>query len=114
MSRKDFDFDRWRDLAQQSPEEFERQRRVIVEQLIEDCNDTRRLRGLQSRIDLERARTRTPMKSCLRLSSLMWDRFLDFNEVLNDWMLARERMEPPVTAGAEIIPFRSAPASRSS
>lgn len=112
MNRIDFDFDRWRDLAQTSPEEFERQRRAVVDQLIEGCDGARRLRGLQCRIDLERDRTRTPMKSCLRLSSLMWDRFLDFNDALNDGMLARVSMEPPETAGAKIVPFRNGPSGQ--
>lgn len=103
MSRIDFDFDYWRDMAQTAPDEFERQRRAALEQLIDECNGTQRLRGLQCRIDMERIRTRTPMKSCLRLSTLMWDRFLDFNNALNHW--APSGGISPITEKAEIIPF---------
>ena len=107
MNGPDFDFDHWRKLAQTAPDEFERQRRAAVDRLIEDCNGTRQLKGLQCRIDLERARTRTPMKSCLRLSSLMWEQFLDFNNILHDWTLAKAGGATSATMG-QVIPFSPA------
>jgi hypothetical protein len=78
-----FNFDAWAVLARMAPDEFERQRRVVVESQISNSGNVRRLRGLQCRIDLERIRAHTPLKSCLRLSTLMWDAFVDLNHSLN-------------------------------
>jgi hypothetical protein len=74
---ENFDFDEWSALAKAAPEEFESRRHDAIERIISNCTNTRRLRGLQCRIDLERARARTPMKSCVRLSALMWDSFYE-------------------------------------
>jgi hypothetical protein len=78
-----FDFDAWAALARTSPDKFEQQRRDVVENYISSCRDNLRMRGLQWSIDMERIRARTPMKSCLRLSTLMWDAFIDLNNALN-------------------------------
>jgi hypothetical protein len=78
-----FDFNEWAMLAKTAPDEFEKRRRSVVENLISSSDNTRRLRGLQCSIDLERIRARTPLKACLRLSTLMSDAFLDMNTALN-------------------------------
>jgi hypothetical protein len=78
-----FDFDEWVVLAKTAPDEFEKRRRSVVENLISNSDNIRRLRGLQCSIDLERIRARTPLKACLRLSTLMSDAFLDMNTALN-------------------------------
>lgn len=78
-----FDFDEWAMLAKTAPDEFEQRRRDVVECLISNSDSIRRLRGLQCSIDLERIRARTPLKACLRLSTLMSDAFLDMNTALN-------------------------------
>ena len=78
-----FDFDEWAMLARTDPDEFEQRRRAVIESLISSSHNVRRLRGLQCRIDLERRRAGTPLKSCLRLSTLMWDAFMELNDSLN-------------------------------
>ena len=78
-----FDFDAWAMLARTAPDDFEQRRRAIVESQILSSDNDRRLRGLQWRIDIERKRAHTPLKSCLRLSTMMWDSFVDLNDVLN-------------------------------
>lgn len=78
-----FDFDTWASLAKTAPDKFEEQRRECVEQFISAGTDIHRLRGLQSRIDLERLRARTAMKACLRLSTLMWDSLQDCQVAVN-------------------------------
>lgn len=78
-----FDFDEWAMLARTAPDEFEQRRRAVIESLISRSNNVRRLRGLQWRIDLERKRARTPLQLCERLSTLMWDSFMDLNHALN-------------------------------
>jgi len=64
-----FDFDAWASLHRASPEAFERQRQQAVEAFISTASPAHqpRLRGLQFRIDLERARCQTPLAACLRL-----------------------------------------------
>jgi len=71
----DFDFNEWIELAKVAPDEFERRRRDAVESLISSSDNVRLLRGLQCNIDMERVRAPTPLKSCLRLSNLMFNTF---------------------------------------
>jgi len=78
-----FDFDMWSRLAESAPQEFEQLRSSEVEKVILSAVNVRRMRGLQFRIDLERVRARTPMKSCLRLYSLTWDSFLELRDAGN-------------------------------
>lgn len=74
----DLDFARLVKLAGDDPAAFERLRERLIEALIASAppDKRRRLRGLQWRIDQERARSRTPMAACLRISSMMWDSVL--------------------------------------
>ncbi|MCE9550634.1 MAG: DUF3135 domain-containing protein [Betaproteobacteria bacterium] len=81
-----FDFDAWAMLARTAPDDFEQQRRAVVESQISRSDNVRRLRGLQWRIDIERERAHTPLKSCLRLSIMMWDAFVDLNNVLSTFV----------------------------
>ena len=85
----EFDFDEWAKLAKSSPEEFEERRRAVIEAQIANSGNVRMLQGLQCRIEMERMSSRTPMKSCLRLSTLMSDAFLNMNDVLNDFVYGR-------------------------
>lgn len=78
-----FDFNAWAALARTAPDELEQKRRNIVENQISNSENIHHLRGLQCRIDLERGRGRTPLKPCLRLSTLMWDTFMDLHNALN-------------------------------
>lgn len=82
-----FDFDEWAALAKMAPDEFEQRRRNVLEKLIANSTaNNRRLRGLQCRIDMERIRARTPMKACLRLSTLMSDEFINLNTALQNYV----------------------------
>ncbi len=81
-----FDFDAWAKLARTAPDDFELRRRAVIESQISSSDNVFRLRGLQCRIDMERIRAHTPLKSCLRLSTLMWDAFVDLNKSLNIFM----------------------------
>ena len=81
-----FDFDAWAMLARTAPDDFEQRRRAVVESQISSSDNVRRLRGLQWRIDIERERAHTPLKSCLRLSIMMWDAFVDLNNALNTFV----------------------------
>jgi len=73
ISKRAFDFDKWKELAETNPEAFEFNRRRVIDALLAKAKHSDRLRGLQWRIDAERDRSKTPMSACLRLSSMMLD-----------------------------------------
>lgn len=108
-SKASFEFESWMALAQADPPEFERRRQHAVERIIESARTPTRLRGLQFRIDMERRRSRTPYKSCLRLYEMMWDSFTDLDDMLNRYIRANPSSPGrtgPVRGTAKIIPFR--------
>lgn len=74
----DFPFEEWASLARHDPRAFESARRHVLQSLIESAPVTqrRRLEGLQWQIDRERERADNPMASCIRISSMMWDKVL--------------------------------------
>lgn len=118
----DFDPHEWVKLATENPEEFERKRLAIIEDLIgsapPDIQD--RLRGLQFRIDMERRRSGSPLGGALRIQQMMWDRFADLRMALQDLVAMQEEPleeRPPSgseeePASAKVIPFPSSFAPR--
>jgi hypothetical protein len=81
----DFDPDEWARLAREDPAEFERRKQAAVEGVIAQAPPhlKTRLRGLQSRVELELRRARTPLAGALRLQTLMWDQFEALRAALN-------------------------------
>jgi len=106
-----FDFEAWAVLARENPEEFERRREQEIRKVIDARPDLRhRLEGLQFRIDAERKLARTPLKACLRISTLMWNSFYDLKDQL-DGLASGVRgdesiPQDPVLRHAEVIPLR--------
>jgi hypothetical protein len=104
-----FDFEAWAALAREDPEQFERRRAEEIRKVIDARPDLRhRLEGLQFRIDAERKLARTPLKACLRISTLMWNSFYDLKRELEDasgghGTPASQSASPP--RDAEIIPL---------
>lgn len=98
-----FDFEAWAALAKTDPEAFEAQRRRLIAQTIETMppHQRARLRGLQWRIDMERARYRHPLASCAWMFNQMWSAVYG-KEGLVDAL--NGHVEPP-TQSAEVIPF---------
>lgn len=72
------EFDGWADLADSDPDAFENLRRELIDDLIRSAPEGRRqrLRCLQWRIEQERARSKTPLGACVRLTRMMWDKVL--------------------------------------
>lgn len=105
----DFPFDEWVSLAHHDPQGFEHARRKVLQSLIESAPQAqrRRLEGLQWQIDRERERTDSPMASCLKISSMMWDKVLgegglvDNLEQLSGMKAPRERPRRQAT----VLPF---------
>jgi hypothetical protein len=101
----DFDVDEWQRLAREDPAEFERRRQATVEALITHAppEHRKRLRALQSRIDLERRRAKTPLGAAVRLNSMMWERFGQLRGALQ--ALAEGEPVPERENTAQILPF---------
>jgi hypothetical protein len=67
------DFDEWqrsRARTRTSSSVGDRRRSRLIEQAPPEHRE--RLRALQSRIDLERSRAKTPLAATVRLQSMMW------------------------------------------
>ena len=73
------DFDELKQLHQSNPEAFEDLRSQIINEHLDGYQgneeSTRKLRGLQFKIDMERRRQRPAMGNCVKMSSMMWDKF---------------------------------------
>lgn len=97
----DFDFNAWEALARDDPAEFERRRLATIEETCArmgpKCN-RKLIAGTRWRIDMERARAKTPLQCCLRLSSLMWDSVHGLVEKVNEWSSCPREEKSPVLA----------------
>jgi hypothetical protein len=79
MVEQDFyidDFAEWAALAGSDPDAFERLRQGLIDGFIQNSppESRQRLLGLQWRIDQERARSRSPVGACIRITRMMWER----------------------------------------
>jgi len=71
ISKRTFNFDEWKELAESNPEAFEFTRQRMIDSLIDEARASDRLRRLQWRIDVERERSATPLSACVRISNMM-------------------------------------------
>lgn len=97
-------FDELRSMAEQRPEDLERLRERMINEILEDLPEPRRRRllGLIFRIELERKRAKTPMQACLKISQMMMDSVCE----LRDVMLNGPPTHRPESTQARIIPFK--------
>jgi hypothetical protein len=102
------DFTEWSRLAREAPLEFEQRRRETLEAAIARARPAlqNRLRGLQSRIDLERRRARNPLAATIRLHAMMWAEFERLRAALNQMPDGPCRSVPAQTGPARVIPLR--------
>ena len=72
-------------LYESDPELFERRREALIRSTIDSAPEKhqRRLNGLQFQIDMERQRSESSLQGCMRISSMMWERFDDLRSTLN-------------------------------
>ncbi|MDD5241113.1 MAG: DUF3135 domain-containing protein [Sulfuricella sp.] len=104
---KPFDFDTWMGLAQSNPDAVEELREEAIEEVIALAPpDTQpRLRALQWRIDMERARAGNPLSACIRLSGMMWERVYDEHGLVSTIrQLTDSEPEHPLHS-AEVLAF---------
>lgn len=102
----DLDLDKFRRLAREDPDAFERARLEVIEQAILEAPPACqvRLRRLQWRIDMIRARSATPLSACIKLSSMMLDSVTGEGGLLE----ALRRMSGHVTGTGPVSPPRRA------
>lgn len=107
-------FDKMREMAQHNPDELERLRIKLCEELIHQAPESyrRRLRGLQFRIDMERRKAKSPMAACITISGMMHDSFDKLRMALNEAAGTVSNAAPAVANGSEspakVLPFRKA------
>jgi hypothetical protein len=112
-----FGFDDWAELAARDPQEFEALRQQTIDAVIEraqTARQRRRLQGLQWRIDMVRQQAKTPLAACVHMYSMMWDKVLGEDgmlEVMEPFRSVRANTAsaaPPPATGrqrAQVIPF---------
>lgn len=69
----DPEFDRLKELALSSPAEFEKARITLINEMVRLHHNASRAQGAQWRIDMEAARSKSSLGTCVRLNSLMWE-----------------------------------------
>lgn len=106
LNNSEFDFDVWAALAKANPEAFEAKRREVIEQFIADVPPQRqaRMRGLQWRVDIERAQYRHPLASCAHLFNMMWSSVYGEAGLVD----ALNGKAEPVATSAAVLPFVTA------
>ena len=114
---EDYAFEDWRHLHETDPDAFELRRKEALESVIQSAppDMQARLRGLQFRVDMERARAGSDLAACLKAQSMMWDSLTRLRDALSELSsiqkdgtlgaVARGRAE---ARKATVIPFRSA------
>lgn len=87
LIRERFDFDKWKTLHETDPQKFEATRRLYMEKVIEaaSARNKRRMRGLVFQVDAIRERSNNPIKSCVDITSMMWDSFYQLHNLLNQF-----------------------------
>lgn len=85
------EFDELVKLAENNPEELEKLRRTLVEQVIQSAPERlqRRLEGLQFQIDAQCKLAGSPMAACIKVSEMMHESFAQLRYMLNDHLVRR-------------------------
>ena len=98
------DFDDWMELGRSDPTAFEERRRRVIEEVIAQAPQhvQTRLRALQWRIDMERARASNPLSACIRLYNMMWKTLSGENGMMS--AIRRLTDSAPASAGGERLP----------
>jgi len=96
----DFNFKEWSDLYEVDPEAYERRRGAVLEHFIQSAEPERRLALEQTlfRIEMSRKRSKTPLKTALEASNMMWESFGKLREQLD--LLQEATRETPFPANS--------------
>ena len=108
----DFDFERWRRLAESNPAQFEKEREAVLKALIDGVGDKdirTRLSRVQWRVDMERRRSSNPLGSCIRMYNMMWESVNQSYELMESLVaMTRETAATPAgkCAKARVLQFK--------
>ena len=107
-------FDTLVDIAKEDPEQLERLRDALTQQLIDNAptHMHHRLNGLQFKIDLERERASSALSACITISEMMHESLHRLKEILTN---PEEYLRNQTSHSAEVIPFepKQTPTKRS-
>lgn len=107
-------FDTLVDIAKEDPEQLERLRDALTQQLIDNAptHMHHRLNGLQFKIDLERERAGSALSACITISEMMHESLHRLKEILTN---PEEYLRNQTSHSAEVIPFepKQTPTKRS-
>jgi len=83
IHKNELNFEYWVDLYRDTPEEFEKQRSLIMDTVLEQMPERYRKRseGLLFKIDAARRNPETPMKNCIEISKMMWESMSELNKI---------------------------------
>ncbi|MGV6853106.1 MAG: DUF3135 domain-containing protein [bacterium] len=100
-----FDFDYWKKLNEENPEQFERERAQLNQSHIDSTADNhkQRLEGLLFQINSNRDLAKTPLDSCIKISGMMWQ---SVEELRSYVMPPRKGVQLRSPVSAEIIPMQ--------
>ncbi len=75
QNKIEFDFEAWMELYKKDPENFEKNRKELIQGLIDQAPTRmqRRLNGLQWTIDSEIRLAKNPMQGCIKVYQMMMD-----------------------------------------
>lgn len=101
------EFDLLAKLAKNNPEEFEKLRETLIEDVINSARTSsqRRLRGLQFQIDMARKKAKTPLAACICISGMMHESFAELRLHLNDPFGAISDSSQKTSTVAKVLPF---------
>lgn len=99
------DFDRLSALASEDPKAFESYREKLYQQVIDQApiELQRRLKGIQFRINMARKAAGNPISSCMRISEMMHDSFVELKLALANPKKYLHEQQSSHTESAEII-----------
>ena len=111
---KSFEFQEWASLAQSAPDDFERQRRELIQAFLEESNDEQRRLGanLQREIDYEIRRAGNPQQALAAISKMMWSQLDFLCEELEALSQSMRELDTVTNAGATRLALALQPARR--
>ncbi len=103
----EFDFEYWMKLAEDNPEQFEKERIRVIEEAILGAPSYRQkeLRCLQWRIDMVRDRSSNPLSDCIHISRMMMDSVFGEGRLVDSIKILLGKEKKSIPKEALILPF---------
>ncbi|MBI5898003.1 MAG: DUF3135 domain-containing protein [Rhodocyclales bacterium] len=110
---KSFEFQEWMALARTAPDDFERQRKELIQAFLDESNDEQRQLGmrLQREIDHEIRRAGNPQQALVAISKMMWSQLDFLCEELEALSHSMRELDRVASAGAARLALALQPAA---